>query len=209
MIGLIGRKHGMTQLFGEDGSVVPVTVIEVKKNLVVRKCNAVKNGYDSVLLGYERQKLQRVNRADRGQFSGVADSVPMSVLREMRDFSCECEIGDELGLELFESVRYVDVIGISKGKGYQGGMKRHGFHGGRKTHGSKFHRDIGSTGQAAWPSRTFKGQKMAGRMGNEKTTVQNLSLVRVDAGREMIVVRGCVPGPRGSYVMVRKAKKKS
>ena len=174
MIGLIGKKHGMTQLFGEDGSVVPVTVVEVKKNLVVRKCSTVRNGYDSVLLGYGRQKLQRVNRADRGQFSGVADSVPMSVLREMRNFSCECEIGDELGLELFESVRYVDVIGISKGKGYQGGMKRHGFHGGRKTHGSKFHRDIGSTGQAAWPSRTFKGQKMAGRMGHEKTTVQNL-----------------------------------
>ena len=135
--------------------------------------------------------------------------MPRAFLKELRDFSCECEIGDELGLELFDGVRYVDVIGISKGKGYQGGMKRHGFHGGRKTHGSKFHRDLGSTGQAAWPSRTFKGQKMAGRMGGERTTVQNLSLVRVDAEKEILVVRGAIPGPRGSYVMVRKAKKKS
>ena len=207
MVALIGKKHGMTQLFGEDGSVVPVTVIEVEKNLVVRKCNTEKHGYESVLLGYAQQKPQRMNRADLGQFS--AHSVPRAFLKELRDFSCECEIGDELGLELFDGVRYVDVIGISKGKGYQGGMKRHGFHGGRKTHGSKFHRDLGSTGQAAWPSRTFKGQKMAGRMGGERTTVQNLSLVRVDAEKEILVVRGAIPGPRGSYVMVRKAKKKS
>ena len=206
MIALIGRKHGMTQLFGEDGSVIPVTVIEVEKNLVVRRCDSAVQGYDSVLLGYAEQKSERMNRSDVGQFAGAA---PRSILKEVRDFPCECEVGDRLGLELFDGIRYVDVIGVSKGKGYQGGMKRHGFHGGRKTHGSKFHRDIGSTGQAAWPSRTFKGQKMAGRMGGEKVTVQNLSLIRIDVSRDMLVVRGAVPGSRGSYVMVRKSKKKS
>ena len=209
MVALIGKKHGMTQLFDEDGSVVPVTVIEVEKNLVVRKCSEAKHGYDSVLLGYAEQKPERMSRADIGQFARIVDSAPRSVLREVRDFPCECEAGDKLGLELFDGIRYVDVIGVSKGKGYQGGMKRHGFRGGRKTHGSKFHRDIGSTGQAAWPSRTFKGQKMAGRMGNERTTVQNVSLVRVDVEKNMLVVRGAVPGSRGSYVMVREAKKKS
>ncbi|MEM9423215.1 MAG: 50S ribosomal protein L3 [Spirochaetota bacterium] len=207
MIALIGKKHGMTQVFGEDGAVVPVTVIEMEENLVVAERTEVRNGYRSVLLGYSKQSKQRLNKADIGQFpEGVQ---PRAHLKEMRNFSPEYTLGQELGLEIFTGVRYVDVAGISKGKGFQGGMKRHGFGGGRKTHGSKFHRDIGSSGQAAWPSRTYRGRKMAGRMGAERTTVQNLEVIRMDLGKNLLVVRGAVPGPRGSYVMVRKAKKKS
>ncbi|WGK68932.1 50S ribosomal protein L3 [Candidatus Haliotispira prima] len=207
MIAIIGKKHGMTQVFDQNGSVMPVTVIEVEKNLVVAKKTAEQNGYEAVLLGHTVQKSQRLNKADLGQFPDGA--APRAYLKEMRDFSPTCEIGQELGLEVLEGVRYVDVAGVSKGKGFQGGMKRHGFGGGRKTHGSKFHRDLGSTGQAAWPSRTFKGQKMAGRMGGEQTTVQNLEVLRIEADRNLLVVRGAVPGPRGSRVIVRKAKKKA
>ncbi len=207
MIALIGKKHGMTQVFDEDGSVIPVTVIEVEKNLVVAKRSVRENGYDAVLLGHTEQKVRRLNKAELGQFpEGIA---PRAFCREIRDFGIECEPGQELGLEILGDTRYVDVTGTSKGKGYQGGMKRHGFGGGRKTHGSKFHRDLGSTGQAAWPSRTFKGRKMAGRMGGERSTVQNLEVYRIDAEKNLLVVCGAVPGPRGSRVIVRRAKKKS
>ena len=207
MIALIGKKHGMTQFFSEDGSVEPVTVIEVEKNFVVKKQTKESNGYNAVLLGQKVANVHRMNKVSLGQFSDGL--VPCSSLKEFRDFSVDCEVGQELGLEIFEGVRYVDVVGVSKGKGFQGGMKRHGFGGGRKTHGSKFHRDLGSTGQAAWPSRTFRGQKMAGRMGAEKVTVQNLRVLRVDANKGLLLVCGAVPGSKGSRIIVRKAKKKS
>ena len=207
MIALIGKKHGMTQVFDEDGSVVPVTVIEVEKNLVVAKRTLQKNGYRAVLLGCAPQLPQRLNKADLGQYpEGVT---PRAHLREVRDFRVECEVGQELGLEVLAGTRYVDVAATSKGKGFQGGMKRHGFGGGHRTHGSKFHRDLGSTGQAAWPSRTFKGQKMSGRMGGRRATVQNLEVLRIEADKNLLVVRGAVPGPRGARVIVQKAKKKS
>lgn len=206
MLALIGRKHGMTQVFDEIGDLIPVTVIEVEKNLVVAHRTAEKNGYESVLLGHGKQLPQRLNKADLGQFPKGAD--PRSFVKEVRDFPLECKEGDEIGLEIFEKIRFVDVIGISKGKGFQGGMKRHGFGGGRKTHGSKFHRDLGGTGMATYPGRTFKGQKMAGRMGAEQKTVQNLQIVRIDVERNLLIVRGAIPGARGSRVFIAKAKKK-
>ena len=127
---------------------------------------------------------------------------------EFRDYEKEVQVGEVLGVDLFKDVRFVDVTGTSKGKGYQGGMKRHGFGGGRKTHGSKFHRDLGGTAMSSTPSRTFKGKKMAGHMGFERVTIQNLRVVRVDENLQVLMVKGAIPGPASSVVVVKKAVKK-
>ncbi|MFW5777474.1 MAG: 50S ribosomal protein L3 [Spirochaetota bacterium] len=207
MLGLIGKKVGMTQVFDEYGELMPVTVIKVEPNLVVDQRTADKNGYSAVLLGATDAKPSRVTAPVLGQFKKNGLD-PKRHLVEMRDFDRECAVGDTLGVELFENAAFVDVTGTSKGKGYQGVMKRHGFGGGRKTHGSKFHRGNGSTGMAAWPSRVIKGTKMAGRMGGAQRTVQNLRVVSVDAERQMMLVSGAVPGSRDGYVIVQASKKK-
>jgi large subunit ribosomal protein L3 len=141
-----------------------------------------------------------------GQFP--ENITPKKRIKEFRDFAKECVVGDSLGAELFEGVRYVDVTGISKGKGFQGVMKRWGFHGGRRTHGSKFHREPGSTGQSTYPGRTFKNVKLPGRMGREKTTVLSLRVVKLDVEKQLVVVRGAVPGNNKGTVVVRAAVKK-
>ena len=207
MLGLIGKKVGMTQVFDEYGELMPVTVIKVEPNLVVDQRTADKNGYSAVLLGATDAKPSRVTAPVLGQFK-KNELDPKRRLVEMRDFDRECAVGDTLGVELFENAAFVDVTGTSKGKGYQGVMKRHGFGGGRKTHGSKFHRGNGSTGMAAWPSRVIKGTKMAGRMGGVQRTVQNLRVVSVDSERQMMLVSGAVPGSRDGYVIVQTSKKK-
>lgn len=207
MLGLIGKKVGMTQVFDEFGELMPVTVIKVEPNLVVDQRTADKNGYSAVLLGATDAKPSRVTAPVLGQFK-KNELDPKRRLVEMRDFDRECAVGDTLGVELFENAAFVDVTGTSKGKGYQGVMKRHGFGGGRKTHGSKFHRGNGSTGMAAWPSRVIKGTKMAGRMGGVQRTVQNLRVVSVDSERQMMLVSGAVPGSRDGYVIVQTSKKK-
>jgi large subunit ribosomal protein L3 len=207
MIGLIGKKVGMTQVFDEFGELIPVTVIRVEPNYVVDRRTEEKNGYDAVVIGAVDAKPSRVAKPRAGQFtkSGVS---PKRYVIEMRDFDKECALGDALGVELLADVGYVDVVGKSKGKGFQGVIKRHGFGGGRKTHGSKFHRSNGSTGQAAWPSRVLPGTKMAGRMGGERRTVQNLRVIRVDPEKQMVLVNGAVPGTPDGYVIVRTSKKK-
>lgn len=206
MLGLIGKKIGMTQVFDETGNLVPVTVIEVAPNLVVRRRTVEQDGYSAVVLGAEGVKESRMTRPVLGQYAdGMA---PRRHMIEFRDFAVECEAGDEIGLEIFENVGYVDVIGTSKGKGYQGVMKRHGFGGGRKTHGSKFHRANGSTGMAATPSRVIKGTKMPGRMGGARTTTLNLQVVKIDRENNTLVVRGAVPGTRNSLVRIRPAVKR-
>ncbi|MFW5777105.1 MAG: 50S ribosomal protein L3 [Spirochaetota bacterium] len=207
MLGLIGKKVGMTQVFDEFGELMPVTVIKVEPNLVVDQRTPDKNGYSAVLLGATDAKPARVSAPVLGQFK-KNELAPKRRLVEMRDFDRECAIGDTLGVEVFENSAFVDVIGTSKGKGFQGVMKRHGFGGGRKTHGSKFHRGNGSTGMAAWPSRVIKGTKMAGRVGGVKRTAQNLRVVSVDAERQMMLVSGAVPGARDAYVIVQTSKKK-
>lgn len=207
MLGLIGKKVGMTQVFDDYGELMPVTVIKVEPNLVVDERTPDKNGYSAVLLGATDAKLSRVTAPVLGQFK-KNELDPKRHLVEMRDFGRECTVGETLGVELFEDAGFVDVTGTSKGKGYQGVMKRHGFGGGRKTHGSKFHRGNGSTGMAAWPSRVIKGTKMAGRTGGVKRTVQNLRVVSVDAERQMMLVSGAVPGARDGYVIVQTSKKK-
>ncbi|MDC7219835.1 MAG: 50S ribosomal protein L3 [Spirochaetales bacterium] len=206
MVGLIGKKIGMTQVFDADGELTPVTVISVEPNVVVASKTEETDGYEAVVLGSVEKKASRVSKPYAGQFKG--DVAPRRHLVEMRDFEKECTVGDSFGVELFEDMRYVDVIGTTKGKGFQGVMKRHNFKGGRKTHGSKFHRANGSTGMAAYPSKVIKGTKMAGRMGGERKTVQNLAVVKVDQEKGVLLIRGAVPGTKDSMVLVRKAKKK-
>ena len=206
MIGLIGKKAGMTQVFDAEGTLTPVTVIKVEPNVVVANRTVDKDGYDAVVLGSVEMKSSHVSKPYAGQFK--EDLSPKKHVMEIRDFEKECNVGDSFGVELIENLVYVDVVGTSKGKGFQGVMKRHNFSGGRATHGSKFHRANGSTGMAAWPSKVIKGTKMAGRMGGEKKTVQNLEVVRVDAEKNIVLVKGAIPGTKDSIVLVRKAKKK-
>jgi large subunit ribosomal protein L3 len=206
MLGLLAKKVGMTQVFDEQGNLVPVTVIRVDPNTVVAQKTQEKDGYAAVLLGVDDLKPARVNKPYKGQFpEGIA---PKKQIREFRDFEKEVAVGDTLGVDLFEGIRYVDVSGVSKGKGFQGVVRRWGFGGGRRTHGSKFHREPGSTGQSTYPHKTFKNVKLPGRMGREKTTVLSLKVVMVDAEKQLIMVRGAVPGVNRALVVVRAGVKK-
>ena len=206
MKALIGRKVGMTQLFAEDGSLLPATLIEVEPNVVVRHRTAARDGYSAVVLGAGRMHPGRVTKPYGGQFGNGMEAARYLV--EVRDFASSLELGATIGVELFAGDTVVDVRGTSKGKGYQGVMKRHGFRGGRKTHGSKFHRAPGSTGQSASPSKVLKGKRMPGRMGGISATVHNLRLYGVDSARRLLLVGGSCPGRRGGTVVVTSAKKK-
>lgn len=214
MIGLIGKKVGMTQVFEEDGTLTPVTVIEIEPNVVIDQRNKEDHGYSAVVIGAldvksssSRKKSLPLKKPVSGQFRD--NIAPKKHIVEIRDFSKDCAVGDSLGVEILSDFRFVDVVGTSKGKGYQGVMKRYNFGGGRATHGSKFHRANGSTGMAAWPSKVIKGTKMPGRMGGEQNTVQNLRVVKIDSEKKVILVKGAVPGSRNSMVLVRQAKKRS
>lgn len=206
MLGLIGKKIGMTQVFDANGILTPVTVIKIEDNVVVANRTEEKNGYSAAVLGAGEVKKNRVSKPYAGQFGDVCD--PKKTVMEMRDFDKEVAVGEVLGVDMFKDVMFVDVTGTSKGKGYQGGMKRYNFGGGRATHGSKFHRDLGGTAMSSTPSRTFKGHHMAGHMGDVRTTVQNLKVVAVDSEMQVLMVKGAIPGPNQSTVVVRKAIKK-
>jgi large subunit ribosomal protein L3 len=204
MLGLMGKKLGMTQIFDEKGAPQGVTVIEVEPNLVVGQRTNEKDGYSAVVLGWGRRKPVRRKKPLSGQFPEGME--PTRLLREVKGFERECKTGDRLGVELFDGVRWVDVIAVSKGKGFQGVVKRYHFGGGRASHGSLVKREGGSTGQAH--VKTLPGRKMAGRMGGERTTVQNLRLLRVDAEKSVLLVHGSVPGATGSPLFVCRARKK-
>ncbi|MDR2588852.1 MAG: 50S ribosomal protein L3 [Spirochaetales bacterium] len=206
MIGLIGKKVGMTQVFDEQGILTPVTVIKIEPNTVVSERTREKCGYDAVVLGAEDVKENRLSKPYRGQFKGEIS--PKRYLVEIADFDKDCAAGDLMGVDVFDGCRYVDVRAKSKGKGFQGVMKRYGFSGGRATHGSKFHRAPGSTGQNTYPGHVFKNAKMPGRMGGEKVTVQNLELVRIDKEKQVLLVKGAVPGARNGMVLVTYSRKK-
>ena len=206
MLGLIGKKVGMTQVFDAQGKLIPVTVIKVEDNVVIANRTDDKNGYSAAVVATGEIKKSQTTKPYAGQFKDVCE--PKKVVMEMRDFDNEVNVGDKLGVDLFKEVAYVDVTGVSKGKGYQGGMKRYGFGGGRKTHGSKFHRDLGGTAMSSTPAHTFKGHKMAGHMGHEQVTVQNLKLVAVDSEMQVLMVKGAIPGPTDSTVVIKKAVKK-
>ena len=206
MLGLLAKKVGMTQVFDEAGNMVPVTVMRVDPNIVIACKTEEKDGYKAVVVGVDDMKQNRVIKPYAGQFP--ENIAPKKRLKELRDFEKEVAVGDSLGLEVLEGVRYVDVSGVSKGKGFQGVVKRYGFGGGRKTHGSKFHREPGSTGQNTYPHKTFKNRKMPGRMGREHVTVLSLRVVNMDPEKQLILVRGAVPGIRKGIVLVRAAVKR-
>ncbi|MDR2943105.1 MAG: 50S ribosomal protein L3 [Treponema sp.] len=206
MLGLLARKVGMTQVFDDLGNLLPVTVMRVDPNVVIAKKSKEADGYSAVVVGMDEAKKSRVTKARAGQFP--ENITPKKQVRELRDFEKEVNVGDSLGIEVFEGVRYVDVSGVSKGKGFQGVVKRYGFGGGRKTHGSKFHREPGSTGQSTYPAKTFKNVKLPGRMGREKTTTLSLRVVKLDSEKKLIMVKGAVPGINKGLVFVRAAVKK-
>ncbi|MCK4796180.1 MAG: 50S ribosomal protein L3 [Spirochaetes bacterium] len=207
MVGLIGKKEGMTQFFLDEGDLVPVTLIKVEKNVIVNKKLIDKDGYNALVVGSVDKKEKKVIKSYKGQFP--ENVLPKKYLKEFRiDNPKEYEIGNEIGLEILNGINYVDVTGVSKGKGFQGVIKRHGFSGGPSSHGSKFHRQNGSTGQSAYPSRGFKGVKRAGRMGNDKVTSQSLKVVAVDEEKNLVMIKGCIPGIRKGIVYLRKAIKK-
>jgi large subunit ribosomal protein L3 len=206
--GIIGKKLGMTQLFAEDGSVTPVTVIKAGPCIVVQKKTVNTDGYNAVQLGFVEDKApRRINKPTEGHFKR-AGVPPTRVLREVRvDASEEAtNVGDKILVDIFNENDLVEVIGKSKGRGFAGFMKRHGFHGGRATHGSMFHRAPGGIGASAYPSRVIKGTRMAGHMGNERKTIKNLRVVAVDAENNLLMIRGAVPGPNGAYVLIKKAQ---
>ena len=206
MLGLYARKIGMTQVFDEAGNLLPVTVMWIDPNVVIATKTKETNGYAAVVVGIDDEKKNRVTKANAGQFP--ENITPKKRIRELRDFEKEVAVGDSLGIEVLEGVRYVDVCGVSKGKGFQGVVRRYRFGGGRKTHGSKFHREPGSTGQSTYPAKTFKNVKLPGRMGREKVTVLSLRVVKTDPEKQLIIVRGAVPGINKGLVFVRSAVKK-
>jgi large subunit ribosomal protein L3 len=203
--GLIGKKVGMTQIFAEDGQLVPVTVIQAGPCLVVQKKTAEKDGYDAVQLGLvEKVSSRRVTEARRGHFE-KAGVQPLKTLVEV-EYDGDANVGDRVQVDIFKPGDTIDVVGKSKGKGFQGVMKRHHFAGGRGSHGSMFHRAPGSIGASAFPSRVMKGMRMGGRMGGDQVTVKNLRVTRIDPENNLIYIRGAVPGGRNALVVLRHAK---
>ena len=205
--GIIGRKVGMTQVYAEDGRAIPVTVIQAGPCVVVQRKSKEKDGYSAVQIGLvEDRKVKHVTKAMKGHFD-KAGLPPCRTLRELRiEDGAEVKVGDKVSVGLFAPGDRINVVGTSKGKGFQGVIKRHHFRGGAATHGSMFHRAPGSIGASAFPSRVLKGMRGAGQMGSDRVTVRNLEVVRVDAEKNLLVVRGCVPGASGGYVVINKRK---
>jgi large subunit ribosomal protein L3 len=205
--GIIGKKVGMTQVFADDGRALPVTVIEAGPCVVVQRKSKEKDGYSAVQLGLvEGRKVKKVSKPMQGHFA-KAGLPPCKVVREVRvSDGDEAKVGDKVSVELFAPGDRVDVIGVSKGKGFQGVVKRHHFRGGDATHGSMFHRAPGGIGASAYPSRVLKGMRAAGHMGSDRVTARNLTVVRVDAENNLLVLKGAVPGAGGGYLVIRKGR---
>lgn len=207
--GILGTKLGMTQVFDENNKVVPVTVVKAGPNVVTRIRTAERDGYSAVQLAYGEISPRKVNKPVTGQYA-VAGVNPRRHLAELRlEDTAEYEVGQELTAEIFADGGYVDVTGTSKGKGFAGTMKRHGFHGQGASHGAQaVHRRPGSIGGCATPGRVFKGTRMAGRMGSDRVTTQNLVVHKVDAENGVLLIKGAVPGRNGGLVLVRSAIKR-
>ncbi len=208
-IGLVGRKSGMTRIFTEDGNSIPVSVVEVEPNRITRVKTVDTDGYDAVQVTVGERRASRVNKAQQGLFS-KAEAGSGRGLWEMRleQSNDELAVGGELTVDTFEAGQKIDVTGQSKGKGFQGGIKRWNFSTQDMTHGNSLsHRSNGSIGQCQTPGRVFKGKKMSGHMGAQQTTVQNLEVVRIDAERNLILVKGAIPGAPGGDVLIKPAVK--
>lgn len=204
---ILGKKLGMTQLFGEDGILIPVTVIEAGPCRVIQKKTAENDGYDAVQVGFLEKKEKHTTKPLQGHFKKAGTGY-MKYLKEFKlDTAAEMSVGDEIKADVFAEGDAVDVTGISKGKGYAGTVKRWGTHRGPMTHGSGYHRGPGSMGACSTPSRVMKGKKLAGHLGVEKVTVQNLSVVKIDAEKNILAIRGAVPGPKGGLVIIKNSVK--
>ena len=204
---ILGKKLGMTQIFAEDGALIPVTVIEAGPCAVVQKKTAEVDGYVAVQVGFEDKKVKNVNKPMKGHFAkaGVA---PKRYLREFKlDNAADMNVGDEIKVDIFEAGEALDVTGTSKGHGYAGTIKRWGTHRGPMTHGSHYHRGPGSLGACSSPSRVYKGKRLPGHFGVDTVTIQNLDLVKVDVERNLLLVKGSVPGPKGGLLVVKNAVK--
>ncbi len=209
-LGVVGRKIGMTRVFDESGVSTPVTVVHVEKNRVTARMTSETDGYESVQITLGEKKANALSKAEAGHFAkaGVAAGRGLWEFRLAEGEGDDLAVGAEIGLDLFEAGQKVDVTGTSIGKGFAGGVKRHNFQTQDATHGNSLaHRAPGSIGQNQTPGRVFKGKKMAGHMGNERVTTQNLVVVRIDEEREVILIRGPVPGPKGGDVLIKPAVK--
>ena len=204
--GIIGRKVGMTQIFDEKGNVIPVTVIEAGPCTVAQVKTVETDGYDAVQLGFGEVKDKHINKPEKGHFEKSKLSAKKH-LREFRADSIDVKVGDEVKADVFEAGDKIDVQGTSKGKGFQGVIKRHGQHRGPMGHGSMYHRRPGSMGSTSTPGRVFKGKKLPGHMGVQTVTIQNLDVVRVDMDKNVILVKGSVPGPKGAILKIKSAVK--
>ena len=206
---ILGKKLGMTQIFTPEGKVVPVTVVESGKTVVLQNKTVENDGYNAVQLGFGAVKDKHVTRPMKGHFdkAGVA---PVKFIRELRLAApSEYEVGQVIGVDTFEENELIDVTGVSKGKGFAGGIKRHNFRRGPMGHGSKSHREPGSIGPmiSGGGGKVFKGKKLPGRMGADKVTVQRLTVVRIDPERNLILIKGAIPGPKGSFVVIKNTVK--
>ncbi len=205
--GIIGKKLGMTQIFLEDGTRVPVTVVQAGPCVVLQKKSADNDGYEAVQVGFEAANAAKANGAVRGHCVKAGKGV-FRYLREFKlDQAAELTVGDELTVQQFAAGDLIDVTGVSIGKGFQGVIKRHNFKGGRASHGSRFHRAPGSIGCSATPSRVFKNKKMPGQMGNHQVTVQHLQVVRIDADQNLLMVKGAIPGSKNNIVVIKDSVK--
>jgi large subunit ribosomal protein L3 len=206
--GIIGKKLGMTQVFADDGATVGVTVVEVEPSVIVQVKTKDKDGYDAIQLGYGRTKQKNVTKPLQGHFN----KANKGFFRNLKEFQAESEkyeAGQEITADLFQVGDFVDVVGTSKGKGFAGVVKRHGFAGGKATHGSMHHRAPGSIGASADPARVFKGTKMGGQMGNVRKTIQNIQVWQVRSDRNLLLLKGSVPGSENGFILIKKATKKS
>lgn len=200
--GILGKKLGMTQVFGENGIVVPVTVIEVGLCIVLQKKDVETDGYEAIQIGFDDKKEQRANNPEKGH-AKKANTAPKRYIKEIRGVDISgYEVGQEVKADLFAAGEIVDVTGTSKGKGFQGVIKRHGQSRGPMAHGSRYHRRPGSMG-AVDAARVFKGKKLPGRMGGEKVTIQGLEVIKIDTERNLLLVKGAIPGPKKSFVTVK------
>ena len=204
--GILGRKIGMTQVFAENGNLIPVTVVEAAENVVLQKKSVEGDGYEAIQIGFEDKREKLANKPEKGHVA-KANTNPKRFIREFRGVDLTgYEVGQEVKVDIFAAGDIVDVTGVSKGKGFQGSIKRHGQSRGPMAHGSRYHRRPGSMGPVA-PNRVFKGKALPGRMGGEQVTVQNLEIVKVDVERNLLLIKGNVPGARKGLVKIKGAIK--
>lgn len=208
MIGLLGKKLGQTQVYDASGNVIPVTVVLAGPNRVLQCKTMETDGYSAVQLGFDDQKEHRITKPLNGHFQKLK-AAPVKRIREFRNFSLTVKPGDVIGPGIFAQGDFVDAIGVTKGRGFEGVVKRHHFRGGDSTHGAKgWHRRSGAIGQRLFPGTVMRGMRMPGHMGNVRRTVQNLQVVQVRESENILLIRGAVPGAKGDYVIIRESKKK-